>query len=127
MVAILLSFQVSVYLTRSYKKTVFLNLSVPAYFSFFKIFSEVRGTTNAWDALTDAQLWSAAALMQVVRFILPAGDIWTPLLDRLIQLISSLDTSAVERVAFYKDTTQFVDLLLENGIATNRTISVTGM
>jgi len=71
----------------------------------------VRGTTNAWDALTDAQLWSAAALLQVLRFLLPLGNIWTPLLDRLIAAVSSLDSAAIEKVAFYKDTTRFVNLI----------------
>jgi len=33
----------------------------------------IRGTSNSWDALTDAQLWSSAALAQYVRAILPLG------------------------------------------------------
>jgi hypothetical protein len=31
----------------------------------------IRGTTNNWDMLTDAQLWSAAAMLQVLRELLP--------------------------------------------------------
>lgn len=38
----------------------------------------IRGTQNAWDMLTDAQLWSAAAMMQMHRELLPLGTIWTP-------------------------------------------------
>lgn len=58
---------------------------------FFKMvsFSEVdlgmlvvRGTSNNWDMLADTQLWSAAALMQGLRAVLPAGEIWTPIIDR---------------------------------------------
>jgi lipase ATG15 len=58
---------------------------------FFKLFTfpdiglgviSIRGTSNNWDMLADSQLWSAAALMQGVRFILPAGELWTPILDR---------------------------------------------
>lgn len=57
---------------------------------FFKLFTfpdirlgviSVRGTSNNWDMLADSQLWSAAALMQGIRFILPAGEIWTPILN----------------------------------------------
>ncbi|KAL3904130.1 MAG: hypothetical protein SGILL_010188, partial [Bacillariaceae sp.] len=57
---------------------------------FFKLFEfpdiglgviSVRGTSNNWDMLADSQLWSAAALMQGIRFVLPAGEIWTPILD----------------------------------------------
>ncbi len=29
----------------------------------------IRGTSNAWDALSDAQLWSSAALAQYVRYV----------------------------------------------------------
>jgi hypothetical protein len=64
----------------------------------------IRGTSNNWDMvrlgmfwvsvdvhpvsptvlsqLADSQLWSAAALMQGLRAILPAGEIWTPIMDR---------------------------------------------
>lgn len=58
---------------------------------FFKLFEfpsiglgviSIRGTSNNWDMLADSQLWSAAALMQGIRFVLPAGEIWTPILDR---------------------------------------------
>ena len=38
----------------------------------------IRGTTNNWDMLTDAQLWSAAALFQALRELLPVGAMWTP-------------------------------------------------
>ena len=42
----------------------------------------IRGTDNNWDMLADVQLWSGAILMQIVRLILPVGEIWTPILDR---------------------------------------------
>ncbi len=32
--------------------------------------------------LAGAQLWSAAGLMQGIRAVLPAGEIWTPIIDR---------------------------------------------
>jgi hypothetical protein len=38
----------------------------------------IRGTSNAWDLFADAQLWSAAAFMQCLRFFLPAGQMWSP-------------------------------------------------
>jgi len=41
----------------------------------------IRGTQNAFDLLADSQLWSAAMLVQVLRGILPLGEIWTPILD----------------------------------------------
>jgi lipase ATG15 len=45
----------------------------------------IRGTTTNWDMLADTQLWSAAALMQGIRAILPMGEIWTPILDRKLR------------------------------------------
>lgn len=57
----------------------------------FKLFSfpsiklaviSIRGTTTNWDMLADMQLWSAAALMQGIRAILPVGGIWTPIFAR---------------------------------------------
>jgi hypothetical protein len=41
----------------------------------------IRGTHTKYDLLADSQLWSAAILMQVLRGILPIGDMWTPILD----------------------------------------------
>jgi hypothetical protein len=56
----------------------------------------VRGTTNSWDALTDAQLWSGAILMQLLRFFLPAGEMWTPVIDRLIYVLSYLQSASID-------------------------------
>eukprot|EP00550_Attheya_septentrionalis_P004095 CAMPEP_0198294104 /NCGR_PEP_ID=MMETSP1449-20131203/20685_1 /TAXON_ID=420275 /ORGANISM="Attheya septentrionalis, Strain CCMP2084" /LENGTH=995 /DNA_ID=CAMNT_0043993961 /DNA_START=90 /DNA_END=3077 /DNA_ORIENTATION=+ len=75
----------------------------------------VRGTSNAWDMLSDAQLWSAAALAQGVRFLLPAGEIWTPILNSLVNIVSLLESDNLNSVAFYKETTAFVQSLQENG------------
>jgi lipase ATG15 len=67
----------------------------------------IRGTTNPWDMLTDAQLWSAAALMQVHRQLLPFGVMWTPIIKQLIRAITAIESSSIEAVSFYKDTTKF--------------------
>jgi lipase ATG15 len=75
------------------------------------LYCEVRGTTNAWDALTDAQLWSGAILMQILRFFLPAGEVWTPIIDRLIYVLSYLQSASIDEVSFYRDTTSFVKYL----------------
>lgn len=84
----------------------------------------IRGTTNAWDALTDAQLWSPAALFQALRYVLPAGNIWTPILHRLINVISWLASESISQVAFYRDTTEFVQYLQKSALFGN--IQVTG-
>mmetsp|Transcript_8665 Transcript_8665/g.13355 ORF Transcript_8665/g.13355 Transcript_8665/m.13355 type:complete len:1019 (+) Transcript_8665:68-3124(+) len=69
----------------------------------------IRGTNNGWDALSDAQLWSAAWLAQAVRFLLPFGEIWNPILESLIYVISQIQTTALKKVAYYQATTDFVN------------------
>ena len=71
----------------------------------------IRGTTNNWDMLTDAQLWSAAILLQGLRELLPVGAMWTPALDELIWLLTKLESDSINRVSFYRDTTAFVNFL----------------
>jgi lipase ATG15 len=61
--------------------------------------------------LTDVQLWGAAALMQALRALLPLGEIWTPIMAQLIQLINTIESTSIERVSFYKTTTKFVNYL----------------
>jgi lipase ATG15 len=84
----------------------------------------IRGTTNAWDALTDAQLWAAAAVFQGLRGLLPLGDIWTPILHRMVNIVSWLASESIERVSFYKETTNFVNFLKTTNLFGN--IQVTG-
>jgi lipase ATG15 len=73
----------------------------------------IRGTQNNWDMLTDVQLWGAAALMQTLRLLLPVGEIWTPIIAQLIQVITKLESKSIDRVSFYKVTSQFVRFLKE--------------
>ncbi len=75
----------------------------------------VRGTSNAWDALTDAQLWSSAALAQYVREALPLGGLWTPILPYLVKAVSIIEDKALEDVSYYKETSAFVKSLKEKG------------
>jgi lipase ATG15 len=85
----------------------------------------IRGTTNNWDALTDAQLWSAAALLQIHRELLPVGAAWTPILDELINAITTIESASIATVSFYKDTTAFVKWLLKQN-TTYDGVGVTG-
>jgi lipase ATG15 len=71
----------------------------------------IRGTVSAWDAMTDAQLWSPAALMQFLRIVLPFGDIWTPVMPYLISAITTMESEALDQVSFYKDTVSFTKFI----------------
>jgi lipase ATG15 len=48
-------------------------------------------------------------LIQGLRALLPFGEMWTPILDNLVQLINTLQGESLERVSFYKATTAFVN------------------
>jgi len=84
----------------------------------------IRGTITAWDALTDAQLWSAAFLFQALRFLLPMGETWNPLLHRMDTAISWLESETIDRVAFYRETTAFTEFVKSD--PTYEDIQVTG-
>mmetsp|Transcript_69394 Transcript_69394/g.103256 ORF Transcript_69394/g.103256 Transcript_69394/m.103256 type:complete len:1021 (+) Transcript_69394:57-3119(+) len=84
----------------------------------------VRGTSNAFDALTDLQIWGAAALLQMLRFALPFGDAWTPILHRLAGFTRVLENSRLTETAFYRETTEFVEFVKEGGNYT--TLHITG-
>jgi len=71
----------------------------------------IRGTSNGWDMLSDAQLWSAAFLAQIVRWILPMGEVWNPILENLVNMIAVLQAESLKKVAFYVHTTGFVHWL----------------
>lgn len=68
----------------------------------------IRGTSNGWDALSDVQLWSAAALGQWIRAIMPVGSAFTPILAYLVEIVSSIASGHLDSVAFYKQTSAFV-------------------
>lgn len=53
-------------------------------------------------------------LMQTLRVVLPIGEMWTPILDNLINMMSFFQRSSVEQVSFYKVTTPFVNTLKED-------------
>ncbi len=83
----------------------------------------IRGTSNSWDALTDAQLWSSAALSQYIRAVLPLGSWLTPILKYLVKVVSLIESSRLEEISYYRETTAFVQYLKESGIYENTVIT----
>ena len=75
----------------------------------------VRGSTTAWEWLTDAQLWSGAALAGLYRFVLPIGQIFTPILAEVLKAISWVESDSLKEVALYQQTTSFVEALQSTG------------
>jgi lipase ATG15 len=71
----------------------------------------IRGTQNGWDMLSDAQLWSAAFLAQMVRWLIPVGEVWNPILENLVKVIAILQGPSLKKVSFYVQTSGFVEWL----------------
>jgi lipase ATG15 len=84
----------------------------------------VRGSQNAWDWLTNAQLWSGAYGMQILRSFLPFGLIWNPIFDELVKAISVVESESIKRVSYYKETSDFVRWLQSTG--TYADVKITG-
>lgn len=84
----------------------------------------IRGTNNGWDVISDAQLWSASYLAQIVRSFLPFGHIWDPILEKLVSLIAIMQSNSLREVAFYIHTTKFVNYLKSENLFS--TIRLTG-
>jgi lipase ATG15 len=84
----------------------------------------VRGSTTSWEWLTDAQLWSAAALVGLYRWVLPVGSIFNPVLPQVLKAISWVESDSLDKVALYRQTTSFVEALQASKNYT--TIHITG-
>jgi lipase ATG15 len=90
----------------------------------------IRGSQTTWDFLVDAQLWSAAGLVQVVQACIPFGWIWTPILDNLVTGVNFIESAQLKKVSYYRLTTDFINALLEDGYTYDgkafNTIRITG-
>jgi hypothetical protein len=75
----------------------------------------VRGSTTAWEFLTDAQLWLGSALLVLLRAFLPFGHAWTPILHQVLKALTFIESASLERVALYKQTTTLVTSLQNTG------------
>ena len=98
-------------------------IAFPAILPNFALVS-IRGTATLWDLMSDAQLWLAAGLFQMLREILPIGSLWTPILHKMVSFVSKLESESISRVAFYRETTAFVNYLKAETKYT--TVHVTG-
>eukprot|EP00980_Cylindrotheca_fusiformis_P031378 scaffold26279_cov113-Cylindrotheca_fusiformis.AAC.1 len=74
----------------------------------------IRGTVNQWDLLANAELWGAAALMQVLRFVIPLGEIWAPIYGELAKWSTGFASRSLERVSYYKLSTKFAKELKQS-------------
>jgi len=101
-----------------YRKDSDTELS-PVYFKLFSVPSapgyavmSIRGSETAFDWISNMQLWSAAGLAQVVKWLTPFGWVWEPILPDLIYLVNLVESEPIASVSYYKITTQFVNDVL---------------
>lgn len=83
----------------------------------------IRGTSNAWDALTDAQLWSSASLAQWIRAALPLGNLLSPILKYLVEVVSWIEASGLQEISYYMETKRFVEHAQKEGYYNNFVIT----
>ena len=83
-----------------------------------------------WDFLVDVQLWSSAALAQVVAALIPFGWIWDPVLDDLVNVVHWVESEYIREVSYYRQISNFINALLEqnytSGDKSFHTLRVTG-
>ena len=83
----------------------------------------IKGTSTIWDVMADAQLWLSAGLFQGLRELLPLGNVFTPILHKMVKFVSALETKSIDKVSYYKETKRLVDYLKETGYTS---VHVTG-
>lgn len=79
---------------------------------------------TAFDWLANMQLWSAAGLGQVVKWLTPMGWVWSPILPDLVNLVHFTESQAISEASYYRVTTKFVnDVLAGYGATIIRTLN----
>jgi hypothetical protein len=84
----------------------------------------IRGTQSGFDLFADAKLWMNAALMQILRWVLPVSSLWNSAIPSMIDIISRIQSGTLHDVSYYRETTAFVNFLKEN--ASWASIGLTG-
>lgn len=70
----------------------------------------VKGTSTSVDALLDAQLWTGAVSLQLLRALVPFGSIWNDILPTMAYVLNSIQTEDTER--YLEDVIQFTKCAL---------------
>jgi len=73
----------------------------------------IRGSETSWDWLVNMQLWSSSALVQAIKWCIPFGWIWHPILAYIVNIVHFIESSSLAEVAYYVETTKFVNDMLE--------------
>ena len=95
----------------------------------FKLFSfssspgvgilSIRGTETPMDRLSNAEMYMATVLTQVVRAFMPFSWVWDSIYDDLLVTTNWVASEHLQKTAYYRITTEFVNDLLLNGYTAN--------
>ena len=85
----------------------------------------VRGSTRAWEWLTNAQIWASVAMVEVFQFFLPAGEVFNPIWHGLLRSMAWIESEKLTDVSLYSQTTRLVEDLRNRPEFTG-TLRITG-
>ena len=69
-------------------------------------------------------VWLPAGLFQIFQVFLPLSNIFTPILDKMVTVVKTLETEAIEDVSYYRETSGFINYLKDTKKTTD--VLVTG-
>ena len=76
----------------------------------------IRGTDTIAALLAGIKVWTGTALSQAIRTLMPLGEIWTPLLDKIVAILSRFEAHSMEDfAAAYEEVSAFVQTLIYSG------------
>ena len=76
----------------------------------------IRGADTTASTLAGMKVWSGVALSQTIQALMPLGNAWAPLLDKVVALLSRFEAhSTVDFAAAYEEVSAFVQTLLHSG------------
>ena len=76
----------------------------------------VSGPKTFASTLASMKIWSGIGLSQAVRAIMPLGNIWIPLLDKVVAILSRLETHSAEAFTVaYEEMNAFAQTLIHSG------------
>lgn len=85
----------------------------------------VRGSKTSWEWLTDAQLWAGVALMEFFLSLLPAGDVFKPILDDILLGMGYIESKHLKDIQLNSQTTGFANYIRDE-VSFNGSLSITG-
>lgn len=74
------------------------------------------GTDRFASSLAGMKVWTGVFLSQVVRALIPLGDLWTPLLNKVVMIVSRLEVHSTDAfAAAYEEIGALVQTLIHSG------------